>query len=141
MVLGMRSSEVGCTDFRLILDLKRVLIKVDFPKPLCPGDRTGLFGVALQRGQATGLRCSDAWASPPSTPWLGVGQGEVRRQEGAWVVAELSQCVVAEQDTDPSPSDHKLPHARSWGAREELRCRTVLGRQSAGLAPPVQIHS
>lgn len=39
MVLGMRSSEVGCTDFRLILDLKRVLIKVDFPKPLCPGER------------------------------------------------------------------------------------------------------
>lgn len=37
MVLGIRSSEVGCTDFRLILDLKRVLIKVDFPKPLCPG--------------------------------------------------------------------------------------------------------
>lgn len=36
MVLGMRSSEVGCTDFRLILDLKRVLIKVDFPRPLCP---------------------------------------------------------------------------------------------------------
>lgn len=107
MVLGMRSSEVGCTDFRLILDLKRVLIKVDFPKPLCPGERTGLFGVALQRGQVTGLRCSDAWASPPSTPWLGVGQGEVRRQEGAWVVAELSQCVVAEQDTDPSPSDHR----------------------------------
>lgn len=34
MVLGILSSAVGCTDFRLILDLKRVLINVDFPKPL-----------------------------------------------------------------------------------------------------------
>ena len=42
MVLGIRSSAAGCcTDFRLILDLKRVLIKVDFPKPLCPGERMG----------------------------------------------------------------------------------------------------
>lgn len=41
IVLGMRSSEMGCTDFRLILDLKRVLIKVDFPRPLCPGERRG----------------------------------------------------------------------------------------------------
>lgn len=39
IVLGMRSSVVGCTDFRLILDLKRVLIKVDFPRPLCPAER------------------------------------------------------------------------------------------------------
>lgn len=65
MVLGMRSSEVGCTDFRLILDLKRVLIKVDFPKPLCPGERTGANqqGLLPQHpsagapGQEEGLGC------------------------------------------------------------------------------------
>lgn len=53
MVLGIRSSEVGCTDFRLILDLKRVLIKVDFPKPLCPGETQEEGGPALRRGQVT----------------------------------------------------------------------------------------
>lgn len=74
MVLGMRSSEVGCTDFLLILDLKRVLIKVDFPKPLCPGDRMG----ASQRA----LWFSNTWALPPSTPQWGPQVGEVRRQEG-----------------------------------------------------------
>lgn len=38
MVLGIRSSEGagGCTDLRLILDLKRVLMRVDLPRPLCP---------------------------------------------------------------------------------------------------------
>lgn len=65
MVLGMRSSKVGCTDFRLILDLKRVLIKVDFPKPLCPGERMGA-------GQQP-LSFSNTWMLPPSTPQWGPG--------------------------------------------------------------------
>lgn len=34
IVLGMRSSAVPITDFRLTLDLKRVFISVDLPKPL-----------------------------------------------------------------------------------------------------------
>lgn len=34
IVLGMRSSAVPMTDFRLTLDLKRVFISVDLPKPL-----------------------------------------------------------------------------------------------------------
>lgn len=87
MVLGMRSSEVGCTDFRLILDLKRVLIKVDFPKPLCPGEGTG----ANQRA----LRFSDTWAVPPPAPLSG-GPRSGRRagmprwwpgSRGGWLVA------------------------------------------------------
>lgn len=64
MVLGMRSSEVGCTDFRLILDLKRVLIKVDFPKPLCPGERTGLVSGLSGEGGSWALPLRGVWASP-----------------------------------------------------------------------------
>lgn len=75
IVFGMRSSEVGCTDFRLILDLKRVLIKVDFPKPLCPGERMGLVGRVLQRRQLKRLAGGEAWASSPSSPWWGSGSG------------------------------------------------------------------
>ena len=75
MVLGMRSSEVGCTDFRLILDLKRVLIKVDFPKPLCPGDRMGLVGRVLWRRRLKRLGGGEAWAPSPSSPWWGSGSG------------------------------------------------------------------
>ena len=143
MVLGMRSSEVGCTDFRLILDLKRVLIKVDFPKPLCPGERTGLVAVALQRGQVTGLRCSDAWACPPAhLGWGWVrGRSGGRRVPGWW---PSSHSVLWQSRTRTprllTTGMVKLPHVRPWGAREELRCRTLLGRQSGGLAPPVQLH-
>lgn len=36
MVLGILSSGFGCTDLRLTFDLKRVFIRVDFPRPLCP---------------------------------------------------------------------------------------------------------
>lgn len=36
MVLGILSSGPGCTDLRLTLDLNRVFIRVDFPRPLCP---------------------------------------------------------------------------------------------------------
>lgn len=79
MVLGIRSSEDGgCTDFRLILDLKRVLIKVDLPKPLCPGEGTGRGGVGGApgpgRGRPTGPETPDTWASPPpGTLWGGSG--------------------------------------------------------------------
>lgn len=34
IVLGMRSSAVPMTDFRLTLDLKRVFMSVDLPRPL-----------------------------------------------------------------------------------------------------------
>lgn len=143
MVLGMRSSEVGCTDFRLILDLKRVLIKVDFPKPLCPGERTRLVGRVLQRWQLKGLGGGEAWESPPSSPWWGSGSGAVRRQEGlgAWAVAKLLLYSMAEQDMAPLPSDHrvvKLPHARSRGSWEELRGRQHWGEKvGAGLTSAV----
>lgn len=36
MVLGILSSGLGCTDLRLTLDLNRVFMRVDFPRPLCP---------------------------------------------------------------------------------------------------------
>ncbi len=36
MVLGILSSGSGCTDLRLTLDLNRVFMRVDFPRPLCP---------------------------------------------------------------------------------------------------------
>lgn len=36
MVLGILSSGLGSTDLRLTLDLNRVFIRVDFPRPLCP---------------------------------------------------------------------------------------------------------
>lgn len=36
MVLGILSSELDGTDLRLTLDLNRVFIRVDFPRPLCP---------------------------------------------------------------------------------------------------------
>lgn len=36
MVLGILSSGSGCADFRLTLDLNRVFIRVDLPRPLWP---------------------------------------------------------------------------------------------------------
>lgn len=36
MVLGILSSGSGCTDLRLTLDLNRVFMRVDLPRPLCP---------------------------------------------------------------------------------------------------------
>ena len=75
MVLGMRSSEVGCTDFRLILDLKRVLIKVDFPKPLCPGERTRLVGRALQRWLLKGLGVARPGCHPTALLGGALGRG------------------------------------------------------------------
>lgn len=61
IVLGMRSSEMGCTDFRLILDLKRVLIKVDFPRPLCPGEGRGGRSGGSPRAQLMAKPHCDHW--------------------------------------------------------------------------------
>lgn len=36
MVLGILSSGSGCADFRLTLDLNKVFISVDLPRPLWP---------------------------------------------------------------------------------------------------------
>lgn len=36
IVLGIFSCAVASTDLRLTLDLNKVFIRVDFPRPLCP---------------------------------------------------------------------------------------------------------
>lgn len=62
MVLGMRFFEVGCIDFRLILDLKRVLIKVDFFKSFCFGERIGLVSGFFGEGGLWVLLFRGVWA-------------------------------------------------------------------------------
>lgn len=82
MVLGMRSSEAGCcTDFRLILDLKSVLIKVDFPRPLCPGERTGCRRGSRQLRRGKLDLTLGLWTPPqvpfhPHPPCCGGPEGE-----------------------------------------------------------------
>lgn len=102
MVLGMRSSEVGCcTDFRLILDLKRVLIKVDFPKPLCPGDRMG-----HQRGSA-GLRSGGSWAETQQCLGITPQHPPAPLSGGLWLRDSQAAVKLPQRTGGPHASDHR----------------------------------
>lgn len=119
MVLGMRSSELGgCTDFRLILDLKRVLIKVDFPKPLCPGGRRGRRPASSQ-GVHRPATPQCLGITPSTPPW-----GAPVRESQA--VVTLPQCMVGppplSTGVQPPPAGPMAPSRKGLDA-EHVRVR------------------